>query len=72
MTPNMERVSEAFKAIRKIQQIVETFEAGEFTIPGTDLTYEFTAQQVTDLKAEFVAQRAVCVNALNSITANGE
>jgi hypothetical protein len=70
MSANMDKVQEAWKAVRSIQQLVETFEAGEFTIPGTDLTYEFTAQQIADLKASFAVEKNKCIDALNGITAS--
>jgi len=69
MSANTDQVQIAWQAVRKIQQLVEAYESGGFTIPGTDLTYDFSSEQITELKADFVEQRNICKDALDAITA---
>ncbi len=67
MATPAENVSTAFKAIRRIQQYLEIWEAGEYTIPGTSIVETLDAGAQAELLSSFQADRTACINALNDI-----
>ena len=60
-------VQAAWQSMRKIQQIIDVYLAGEWSPPGTDLIKELTPEDVQFLKNKFNANKTIVIDSLTDI-----